>query len=124
MRPSVALIAWSLCWSNSVCVSFVNMGSRRKASSGPQDRPIMFVSCRVHLTGARSQSLTGEAVEGRMFCTIYNQCWCVKCKLCLLQYHRCPHSGITAKTVHKRAARAYNPILQIHTFSLLCSDAN
>lgn len=41
--------------------------------------------------------------------------------LYVLQYHRCPHSGIAAKAVHTGAPGAYNPILQIHTVSLLCS---
>lgn len=52
---------WSPCWSNSVCASYVNMGSRRKAFSGPPDRPIMFDSCRTRSTVARSPCLTSEA---------------------------------------------------------------
>lgn len=121
----MALSDWSLCWLNSVCVSYVNMGLRRRAFSGPLDRPIMFESCRMHLTVARSQCLTGDAPEGGIFfyssMPSYNLCWIVFFMSTLLQYHRRPHSGIPAKAVHTGASRAYNPILQIHTVSLLCS---
>lgn len=60
----MALSEWSLCWSNSVYVSYVNMGSRRRAFSGPLGRPIMSASCRMRLTVARSQCLTGDAMGG------------------------------------------------------------
>lgn len=121
----------SLCWWNSVRVSYVNMGSKRRAFSGPPDRPIMFESCRMPSTVARSQCLTGDAVgEGILYTAAcqfiihagYNSLIYVP-SLCVLQYHRCPHSGITAKTVHTGASGAYNPIPEIHTVSILCSDS-
>lgn len=126
MRPSVVLSDWSLCWWNSVCASYVSMDSRRRASSGPPARPIMFESCRMPLTVARSQCLTGEAASGGVLFTAACQVmvcegWrSITCASFLLQFHRRPHSGITVKAVHTRAARADNTVLQIHTVSVLC----
>lgn len=51
----------SLCWSSSAPASYASTDSRRRVFSGHLGRPIMFENCRMPLTVARSQSLTGEA---------------------------------------------------------------
>lgn len=87
MRPSVALSDWSLCLLNSVCVSYVTMGLRRRAFSGPLDRPIMFESCRMHLTVARSQCLTGDTLGGRIFIAACQAVIIAECdSMCPLSY--------------------------------------
>ena len=109
MKANVAPSVWSLCWLNSVRVSFVNMGSRRRAFSGRPDRPTMCENCRMHLTVGRSQCLTGEVTGGSILSItacqtmIHVRKCSVMWTLCLLQYHRCPHSGVTPEAVYTGA---------------------
>lgn len=64
MKPSLAISDWSLCLLNNACVSFESTGSKKRAFSEPPGRRTMSESCRMHLTVARSQCLTGDALGG------------------------------------------------------------
>lgn len=64
MKPSLAISDWSLCLLNNACVSYESTGSKRRAFSEPPGRKTMSGSCRMRLTVARSQFLTGDALGG------------------------------------------------------------
>jgi len=71
MRPSLALGEKCLSWSNNVRASYENMDSKRRAFSGPPGRQIVSESCRMPLTVARSQRLTGEAAAGGRYSVFF-----------------------------------------------------